>query len=75
MYKKFKKNRYQWKKRKHSCYKEKNKFKWISNLLKLENKGPTSMNDNKTKNKKKKKVQKKISKLSEKFFPNGKIQK
>ena len=56
MYKKFKKNRYQWKKRKPSCYKEKVQFKWIIQLSRLENNAPTSINDKKPKEKKKKKV-------------------
>ena len=75
MYKILKKNRRKWKKRKRSCYKEKIKFKWLINFLRLKNNAPTSKTDKKTKEKKKKESMKKISKLSEKFFPNGKIQK
>ena len=72
MYQKFKKNRYQWK-RNRSIYREKIQLKWNNYLLKFENNAFTSIIEKKRKEKKKKSKGKKISKLWEKFFPNGKI--
>ena len=71
-YRKFRKNRWEWKKRKRFCYKEKIQSKWNNYLLKFENNALTSIIEKKTKKKKKSKVKEKNFEIVGKIFPEWK---